>query len=163
MRVLSRMPDTICITALGQPYTTCARFAMPEAQGHNRRVTNPDRLSGVDASFLHLETGGAHRHVGSGMVFEGDAPSYDELVEHVERRLHLVPRYRQRLVEVPFDQGRPVWADDAHFNVGYHVRHTALPPPVGVPALRTLLGDLFSQELDRCKPLWELWLVERVG
>ncbi len=68
-------------------------------------------------------------HVASVMVFEGEAPTLKELVDHVDSRLHLVPRYRQRLAYVPFGQGRPVWTDDPHFNPYYHVRHTALPRP----------------------------------
>ncbi len=125
------------------------------------RVTNPDRLSGLDASFLHLERGGrAPMHVAEVLVFEGDAPGYVELVEHILSRLHLVPRYRQRLAPVPLGQGRPVWVDDPHFNVRYHVRHTGLPQPGDDAALKRLAGRLFSQPLDRDKPLWELWLVE---
>jgi WS/DGAT/MGAT family acyltransferase len=123
-------------------------------------VANPDRLTGLDASFLHLERDDAHMHVGSVMVFEGSAPEYEELCDLVESRLHLVPRYRQRLAFVPLQQGRPVWVDDPHFNIGYHVRHTALPRPGTETELRRLAGRLFSQELDRDKPLWEIWLVQ---
>ena len=94
------------------------------------RMANADRLTALDTTFLHLEDHStAHMHVASVMVFDGDAPSPDELVEHVTNRLHLVPRYRQRLAYVPFDQGRPVWTDDPHFNPRYHIRHTALPRP----------------------------------
>ena len=88
-----------------------------------------DRLSGLDSSFLHLEDASAHMHVASVMLFEGDAPPYDELLAAIERRLHLVPRYRQRLAHVPLSQGRPKWVDDPHLNLRYHVRSTALPPP----------------------------------
>jgi diacylglycerol O-acyltransferase / wax synthase len=126
-------------------------------------VANPDRLSGLDASFLALEKGGAHMHVGSVLVFDGEAPPYDELIEHVQERLHLVPRYRQKLAFPPLAQARPVWVDDPHFNPRYHVRHTALPAPAGDEELRRLAGRIFSQQLDRSKPLWEIWLVERVG
>jgi diacylglycerol O-acyltransferase len=126
-------------------------------------VANPDRLTGLDASFLALEKGGAHMHVGSVLVFQGDAPPYDDLVAQIERRLHLVPRYRQKLAFPPLAQARPVWVDDPHFNARYHVRHTALPAPAGEDALKRLAGRLFSQQLDRDKPLWETWLVERVG
>src|SRR5262249_43372629 len=100
---------------------------------------------------------------GSVLVFEGPSTSYDELVAHIERRLHLVPRYRQRLAYPPFGAGPPRWVDDAHFNVRYHVRHSALPAPGGEAERRRLAGRLFSQQLDRAKPLWELWLVEGVG
>ena len=123
----------------------------------------PDRLSGLDASFLALEDGGAHMHVGSCLVFEGEAPGYREFVAQLEGRLHLVPRYRQKLAFPPLRQARPVWVDDPHFNADYHVRHTALPSPAGEDELRALAGRVFSQRLDRAKPLWELWLVDRVG
>ncbi len=123
-------------------------------------MANPDRLSGLDSSFLHLERDSAHMHVGSVLVFDGPPPSYEELVDHVEGRLHLVPRYRQRLAFVPLEQGRPVWVDDPHFNVSYHVRHTALPRPRTEAELQRLVGRLFAQRLDRTKPLWEIWLVQ---
>jgi diacylglycerol O-acyltransferase len=120
------------------------------------------RLSGLDASFLHLEDGGSHMHVAAVMLFDGDPPGYEELLAAIERRLHLVPRYRQRLAFVPFGQGRPRWVDDPHLNLRYHVRQTALPPPGREDQLRALAGRVFSQRLDRDKPLWELWLVEGV-
>jgi WS/DGAT/MGAT family acyltransferase len=135
----------------------------PVVERENGPVTNPDRLTGLDATFLHLEEGGAHMHVGSCMVFEGAAPSYEEFVAHLESRLHLVPRYRQRLATVPLGQGRPVWVDDPHFNAGYHIRHTALPSPAGLEQLQALTGRVLSQRLDRSKPLWEIWLVDGVG
>ncbi len=123
-------------------------------------MANKDRLTGLDSSFLHLERDSAHMHVAGCSVFAGSAPTYDELVEAIESRLHLVPRYRQRLAFVPFGQGRPVWVDDPHFRVHYHVRHTALPRPGGESELKRLAGRVFSQALDRSRPLWELWLVE---
>ncbi|HEX4279584.1 MAG TPA: wax ester/triacylglycerol synthase domain-containing protein, partial [Solirubrobacteraceae bacterium] len=123
-------------------------------------MANKDRLTGLDSSFLHLERDSAHMHVAGCSVFGGSAPTYDELVEAIESRLHLVPRYRQRLAFVPFGQGRPVWVDDPHFRVHYHVRHTALPRPGGESELKRLAGRVFSQALDRSRPLWELWLVE---
>jgi diacylglycerol O-acyltransferase len=126
-------------------------------------VANPDRLSGLDASFLALEKGGAHMHVGSVLVFDGESPDYEQLLELIESRLHLVPRYRQKLAFPPLAQARPVWVDDPHFNVGYHVRHTALPAPAGEAELRRLAGRVFAQQLDRSKPLWEIWLVDGVG
>jgi diacylglycerol O-acyltransferase len=127
-------------------------------------MANPDRLTGLDTAFLHLENHStAHMHVASVMIFEGRAPAPQELVEHVLSRLHLVPRYRQRLAYVPLDQGRPVWTDDPHFNPHYHIRHTALPRPGDEAALKRLAGRLFSQRLDRSKPLWEIWLVERMA
>jgi diacylglycerol O-acyltransferase len=122
-----------------------------------------DRLTGLDATFLHLESGGAHMHVAAVMTFAGDAPRYTELLGHVESRLHLVPRYRQKLAFVPYGQGRPKWIDDPHFNMRYHVRHTALPRPGADAELKRLAGRLFAQPLDRSKPLWEIWLVEGLG
>jgi diacylglycerol O-acyltransferase / wax synthase len=127
-------------------------------------MANPDRLSALDATFLHLEDDStAHMHVASVMVFEGKAPTPAELVDHVLNRLHLVPRYRQRLAFVPLEQGRPVWTDDPHFNPLYHIRHTALPKPADETALKQLAGRLFSHRLDRSKPLWEIWLVQRMA
>lgn len=137
------------------------KFAKTRFADHNRRVANPDRLTGLDASFLHLERDGqAHMHVAEVLVFSGRPPGYLELVDHIRNRLDLVPRYRQRLAEVPLGQGRPVWVDDAHFNIRYHLRHSGLPAPGDDATLKRLAGRLFSQPLDRNKPLWEMWLVE---
>jgi diacylglycerol O-acyltransferase len=121
-----------------------------------------DRLTALDTSFLHLEDGASHMHVASVMLFEGSPPPYDDLLEAVERRLHLVPRYRQRLAFVPLQQGRPKWVDDPHLNLRYHVRATALPSPGDEDQLKELAGRVFAQQLDRDKPLWELWLVDGV-
>jgi diacylglycerol O-acyltransferase / wax synthase len=119
-----------------------------------------DRLTGLDTSFLHMERAGAHMHVASTIVFEGSPPSHEEFRDHIASRLHLVPRFRQKLRFVPFGQGRPVWVDDPHLNLDYHVRSTALPAPGSDEQLRNLAARIFSQQLDRSKPLWELWLVE---
>jgi len=120
-----------------------------------------DRLSALDSSFLWLEDNApSHMHVGSVTIFGGERPEYEDFVAGVESRLHLVPRYRQKIARVPFGQGRPVWVDDPCFNIGYHVRLTALPPPGAEEQLRALAGRVFSQRLDRDKPLWEIWLVE---
>ena len=119
-----------------------------------------DRLTGLDASFLHLEDDNSHMHVAAVLLFEGQPPGQADVAEALERRLHLVPRYRQKLAFVPFNQGRPLWVDDAHFNLDYHVRTTALPAPGSEEQLRNLAGRVFSQRLDRDKPLWELWIVD---
>ncbi|MDX6609002.1 MAG: diacylglycerol O-acyltransferase / wax synthase [Solirubrobacterales bacterium] len=119
-----------------------------------------DRLTGLDSSFLHMERAGAHMHVASTSIFEGPAPGIGEFRDHIASRLHLVPRFRQKLRFVPFGQGRPVWIDDPHLNLDYHVRQTALPAPGSEEQLRNLAARIFSQQLDRSKPLWELWLVE---
>ena len=122
-----------------------------------------ERLTALDATFLHLEDRSAHMHVGGLVLIEGKAPSYREVLALIESRLHQVPRYRQRLMNVPFGQGRPVWVDETQFDLEYHVRHTALPQPGGLDQLKKLAGRLLSQALDRDKPLWELWFVEGLG
>ena len=119
-----------------------------------------DRLSATDASFLTQEDQSAHMHIGAVLVFEGPPPSYDEFVEHIEARLHLVPRFRQKLAFPPFGSGKPVWVDDARLNLEYHVRHSSLPAPGDDDQLAMLTGRLFSQQLDRSKPLWEMYLVQ---
>jgi diacylglycerol O-acyltransferase / wax synthase len=119
-----------------------------------------DRLTALDTSFLHLEDAASHMHVASVMLFEGSPPPYDELLDAIDRRLHLVPRYRQRLAFVPLGQGRPKWVDDPHLNLRYHVRATALPAPGDEDQLKELAGRVFAQQLDRDKPLWEVWLVD---
>jgi diacylglycerol O-acyltransferase / wax synthase len=119
-----------------------------------------DRLTGLDASFLHLEDAASHMHVAGVMIFEGSPPPYEDLLAAIERRLGLVPRYRQRLAFVPFGQGRPKWVDDPHLNLRYHVRSTALPAPGSEEQLKELSGRVFAQQLDRDKPLWEIWLVD---
>jgi diacylglycerol O-acyltransferase / wax synthase len=121
-----------------------------------------DRLTALDTSFLHLEDAASHMHVASVMLFEGSPPPYDDLLDAIERRLHLVPRYRQRLAFVPLGQGRPKWVDDPHLNLRYHVRATALPAPGDEDQLKELAGRVFAQQLDRDKPLWEIWLVDGV-
>jgi WS/DGAT/MGAT family acyltransferase len=119
-----------------------------------------ERLSSTDASFLTNESHSSHMHIGAILIFEGPAPAYTDLVEHVRGRLDKVPRFRQRLVVPPLEAGRPLWADDVNFNLSYHVRHTALPEPGGEQQLKRLAARVFSQQLDRSKPLWEMWLVQ---
>ena len=105
----------------------------------------------------------AHTQLGTLARFSGEAPDLDDLMAHVRRRLNLVPRFRQKLATPPLSLGRPRWVDDPRFNLGYHVRHTALPEPGTEHELRALVGRLFAQKLDRTKPLWELWMVEGLG
>lgn len=119
-----------------------------------------DRLSPLDSSFLAIEDGVSHMHIASIGVFEGPAPRYQDFVAMIAGKLRHVPRYRQVIERVPADLGRPVWVDDPHFNVEYHVRHTALPDPGGEDELRRLVGRLMSQQLDRAKPLWEIWMID---
>jgi len=124
------------------------------------------RLAQIDNSFLVYEDDTTAMHVASTQILEA-APlrgsdgniDVDRIVDYVVSRLHRIPRYRQRLMRTPL-QGHPVWVDDANFNVRYHVRHTALPRPGDERQLKRLAGRVFSQPLDREKPLWELWLVE---
>jgi diacylglycerol O-acyltransferase len=119
-----------------------------------------DRLSSIDASFLAQERDGAHMHIGAVMLFEGPPPGKQEFADHIRSRLHLVPRYRQKLAVPRMEMGRPLWVDDSNFNISYHVRHTALPAPGSALELRRLAARIFSQRLDRTKPLWEIWLTE---
>lgn len=129
-----------------------------------------DRLRALDASFLHLESPRQPMHVGSLALFEG-GPLFgadgrfrlEDARRRVLARLHLVPRFRQRVMTVPFGQGRPVWVDDERFDVAYHVRLTALPAPGDEAQLKALAGRIQSQVLDRSRPLWELWFVEGVA
>src|SRR5918998_6425304 len=119
-----------------------------------------DRLTAIDASFLHQEGPASHMHIGALVRVDGPPPGYEEFLDSIRARLHYVPRYRQRLVYPPAATGRPLWADDSDFNLEYHVRHTALPAPGSDEQLMNLAARVFSQQLDRSKPLWELWLVE---
>ena len=119
-----------------------------------------DRLTPVDASFLHQEGPVSHMHIGGLTIVEGPPPTMDEFLEQIRRRLHLVPRYRHKLAHTALDSGRPVWVDDPSFNLEYHVRHTALPAPGGREQLQDLTARIFSQQLDRSKPLWEMWIIE---
>jgi len=119
-----------------------------------------DRLTALDASFLAQEGPCAHMHVGAVTLLEGPPPPFDELLDALRMRLHLVPRYRQRLAVPPAGTGRPLWVDDPTFNIEYHVRHSALPAPGDEDQLLALAGRIFSQQLDRARPLWELWLIE---
>jgi diacylglycerol O-acyltransferase len=122
-----------------------------------------DRMSPLDALFLHVEDSVSHMHIASVLLLDGPPPSYADFTAMLASRLARVPRYRQVVRFVPFELGRPVWVDDPHFNIEYHVRHTALPAPGGEPELRRLIGRVMSQQLDRSKPLWELWMVEGLG
>ena len=117
-------------------------------------------MTAVDASFLTNETSASHMHIGAVLIFEGPPPKYVDFVEHVRGKLDKVPRFRQRLMVPPLEAGRPLWADDVNFNLTYHIRHTALPEPGGEQQLERLTGRVFSQQLDRSKPLWEMWLVQ---
>ncbi len=118
------------------------------------------RLSPLDASFLHIEDGSSPMHIASTAIFEGPPPDHQAMMRMVASKLPLVPRYRQKVRFVPLELGRPVWVDDNHFNLEYHVRHTGLPSPGSDEQLRNLVGRIMSQMLDRSKPLWEMWVIE---
>jgi diacylglycerol O-acyltransferase len=117
-------------------------------------------MSPLDSAFLRMETSNTSLHIASLAIFEGPAPTYDELFEIFARKLVDLPRYRQRVREVPLWLGRPVWVEDPNLNLHYHLRHTVLPRPGGDDELRTLMGRLMSSQLDRSRPLWEEWLIE---
>jgi diacylglycerol O-acyltransferase / wax synthase len=119
-----------------------------------------DRLSPLDASFLHIEDDVNLMHIGSVGIFEGPPPPFAELRAMLAGKIPLVPRYRQRVREIPLTLGRPVWVEDPHFSLDYHLRHTALPAPGGEEELRNLMGRVMAQRLDLTKPLWEWWMVE---
>ncbi len=117
-------------------------------------------MSPMDASFLHIEGPANPMHIGGVSIFEGPSPPFERLEDMVSRKLPLVPRYRQKVRFVPLGLGRPVWVEDPHFNLGYHLRHTALPAPGDEDKLRRTAARIFAQHLDRNKPLWEIWMVE---
>jgi len=125
-----------------------------------------ERLSALDRTFLDLEYPETHMHVAGVMSFDA-APlatadggiDIDRIRKYVASKLHLIPRYRQRIERIPIEN-HPVWVDDARFNLDYHIRHTALPRPGDEEALKRLAGRIVSQQLDRGKPLWEMWVVE---
>src|ERR1019366_4862893 len=119
-----------------------------------------DRLSALDAGFLHLEDGSVHMAIAGACVFADPPPTVAQVERLIASKLHLIPRYRQRVRTVPFELGRPVWVDDPDFDLGYHLPHTALPAPGDDAAFCRLVGRLMPQPLDRERPLWEAWLVE---
>jgi diacylglycerol O-acyltransferase len=122
------------------------------------------RLSGPDAAFLYGETRSWHMHVSSVLMADpSTAPhgfTIERLRENTAKRIELVPQFRWRVVEVPFGVDNPVFVDDPSFDIDYHVRHIAVPPPGGPRQLGELVGDLASYKLDRNRPLWEFWLIE---
>jgi WS/DGAT/MGAT family acyltransferase len=117
-------------------------------------------MSPIDSSFLHIENDATPMHIGGVSIFEGPPPPFDDLRAMVAGKLELVPRYRQKFRFVPLAAGPPVWIDDPHFSLDYHLRHTAIPAPGSEQQVRQMAARVFSQHLDRNKPLWELWTVE---
>jgi len=120
----------------------------------------PERLSASDMSSLLSERGPIHVHVGATIIVEGRAPRFDKLLKQVDRRLQLVPRFRQKVTKTPLRLANPVWADDPTFDLGWHVRHAALPKPGTDAQLRDLVGRVMSEPLDMSKPLWQVYMVE---
>lgn len=123
-----------------------------------------ERLSGLDASFLYLETPSLHMHVAMALTFDPSTVpggySFARIKQVIAERLPCAPVFRRRLLEVPFGLGHPVWVDDADFDLDYHVRLAAVPRPGGLRELADLAGDIAGHKLDRSKPLWEMWFVE---
>jgi diacylglycerol O-acyltransferase / wax synthase len=122
-----------------------------------------DWMSPMDASFLHIEGPNNPMHIGGVSVFEGPPPGFDRLSEMVASKLDAVPRYRQKVRFVPLGIARPVWVEDPHFSLTYHLRHSALPAPGSDEVLRHTAARIFAQHLDRRKPLWEIWMIEGLG
>lgn len=120
----------------------------------------PQRLSASDMSSLLAESGSIHVNVGGTVIVEGEAAGYDALLEHVDARLNLVPRFRQRVTRVPLGLSNPEWGDDPRFDLRWHVQHVALPGPGSMEQLRDLVGEVFSQPLDFDRPLWRIYLVD---
>jgi len=121
-----------------------------------------DYLSPLDAAFLDAEDEDRHASlaIASMAIVEGPPPRQEDFVEAVKARLRMIPRYRQRVRTVLFDLGQPAWVDDPQFDLGYHIRRTALPAPGDEAALCRLVGRIMSQRLDRDRPLWECWVIE---
>jgi diacylglycerol O-acyltransferase len=117
-------------------------------------------MSPIDSSFLHIENDTTPMHIGGVSIFEGPPPPFADLRAMVAGKLELVPRYRQKVRFVPLAAGPPIWTDDPHFSLDYHLRHTGIPAPGSEQQVRQMAARVFSQALDRNKPLWELWVVE---
>ncbi|NEK85347.1 wax ester/triacylglycerol synthase family O-acyltransferase [Blastococcus saxobsidens] len=122
-----------------------------------------ERLSPLDASFFYLEEPGTPMHVGGVLILETPPGGLDALASLIEARLSLVPRYRQRVAEVPGHLADPVWVDDPDFDIAYHLRRSGLPRPGTETQLLELVSRLTSRPLDRRRPLWEAYLVEGLG
>jgi len=119
-----------------------------------------ERMSMMDASFLYMENEFDLHHNAWLGLFAGPAPTGEEFRRHIASKLPRIPRYRQRVRFVPHDLAAPVWVDDRHFNLSYHLRSIALPAPGSDAQIRELFTTLMAQPLDRNKPLWDMWLVD---
>ena len=118
------------------------------------------RLSAADMSSLLAERGPIHVHVGATLIVEGDPPPFGRLLRHIDSRLHLVPRFRQRITETPLKLTNPSWEDDDRFDLEWHVRHVAVPSPGNEEQLRELVARVMSEPLDFTRPLWQLYMIE---
>jgi diacylglycerol O-acyltransferase / wax synthase len=121
-------------------------------------------LSGLDAAFLYLETPQVHMHVAIAAVLDTSGMpggySFEKIVDVISSRVHLMPPFRRRLVQVPFDLHHPLWMDDPNFDIIHHVRRIGLPAPGGPKELGAMAGRIASTPLDRSRPLWECWIIE---
>jgi WS/DGAT/MGAT family acyltransferase len=122
------------------------------------------QLTGLDTSFLVMEAGGQLGHVGSLCLYDPKGLRGRSLAEAfagaLEARLHLLPPYRRRLVEVPLGLDRPYWIEDPNFDLDYHLRHIAVPPPGDEQQLAALVARIHGRALDRARPLWEAYVIE---
>ena len=125
-----------------------------------------ERLSALDQSFLAFETPNAYMHVAITAIFEPGSLAtaqggvdVDRIRQHIASRLHLIPRYRQKLMLTPVVRD-PIWIDDARFDLSYHVRHASLPRPGGERQLQRRCAEILERALDRARPLWEVWIIE---
>ncbi|NNF64023.1 MAG: wax ester/triacylglycerol synthase family O-acyltransferase [Acidimicrobiia bacterium] len=120
------------------------------------------QLSGLDASFLNLETPSTPLHVASVAILDGDTADFDAIRAHIEERLHLLPPFRWKLAQVPFGLDHPYWIDDPDFDIEFHVRRIALPAPGDDQQLADQVSRIHARPLDRSRPLWELYYIDNV-
>ncbi len=151
-----------------EPNAVVKPFPVKPAEAPRGMPKLYDRLNAIDRQFLIYEAEAIHMHIGGTAIFEGGALrrqdggiDIDRIRAFIESRLPRIPRYRQVVSFTPF--GRHIWLDDPHFNIEYHVRHTSLPKPGNEQQFKALCGRIFSQALDRSKPLWEVWIIDGVG
>jgi len=125
-----------------------------------------ERLSGLDAAFLYLETPSAHMHVAMTGIYDSSTMpggySFEAIRTHIAERVHRIKPFTRRLVEVPFQLHHPVWIEDPDFDLDYHVRRIAVPAPGGRRELAEIAAQIASVPLDRRRPLWEVWVIEGV-
>ncbi len=121
-----------------------------------------ERMSTLDAGFFFAEHANVPMHLGALAVFDGPAPSYQELVDLYAAKLSRVRRYRQVVRTAPLQMFRPAWADDEQFEIGHHIRHAEVAKPGQAPQVHALAGQIYAQPLDRSRPLWEAWLLDGI-